>query len=60
MFIPDTRCFEIFLVCGFVDFGKDLKETAVVFLQDGVLGREVERPVKKRREGEGEGKGLEI
>lgn len=58
MFIPDASGFEIILIGGFEDFGKDLKETAIVFLQDGVLGREVQRPVKKRRE-EGGGEGLE-
>ncbi len=41
--VPDFLGLEGRLVVGLVDPGKDLHEEAVILLQDGVLGRHVER-----------------
>jgi len=42
VFVPDTVGFEFSLVGFGVDLSKDILESAVVLLEDGVLGGQVE------------------
>jgi len=43
VFVPDTVGFEFSLVGFFVDLGKDVLESTIVLLEDGVLGGQVKR-----------------
>lgn len=42
MLVPQALCFEILLVGGIVQFLEDVLEAAVVFLEDCVLGAQVQ------------------
>ncbi len=44
MLVDDTKCGEFVLEFAFENLGEDVLEAAVIGLEDGVLGREVNRP----------------
>eukprot|EP00128_Syssomonas_multiformis_P005792 Colp12_sorted_trinity150504_noHs@29020 len=45
--VPDAGSLELGLVLVFIEFGKDVLEAAIIALEDGVLGAEVEGPLLK-------------
>lgn len=49
MFVPDAKRIKLFLIFLLVDLLKDILETAIVTLQDGVLGAQVEGPLFDQR-----------
>jgi len=45
MLIPNLCSFERLLVILFINFLKDILESTILFLQDGILGAEIQGPL---------------
>jgi hypothetical protein len=44
VFIPDTSSLEFSLPFSIIDLLEDIPESAIIFLQDGILGGKVQGP----------------
>ena len=49
MLVPDVLGLKLGLVLGLIDLLEDILEAPIIFLQDGVLCAEVERPALLQR-----------